>query len=576
MNDPKVAAPKVCFGPFELDLQARELRKQGFRIRLEEKPFQVLEMLIENQGQVVTRRTLRERLWPSTFVGFEHSLNTAVSKLRDLLGDSAQSPKFVETIPRRGYRFIAPVREPAGISAGRKMMLAVLPFEHIGDENNQEMFADGLTEEMISQLGKLSPKRLAVIARTSVDQYKRTKKSVGEIARDLNVDFLLEGRIRSEGASVRITARLIGAHDQALLWSANYDRELGEVLNAQQDVSRHVGNQLALELFPDHQRLQQTTDPAAQESYLRGRFFWGQCSEDSLKKAIASFENALSFDPRLAGAHSGIADCCNMLCWFGAMSPAEAGPRAAQAAARALELDDSRAESHASMGMVHYWYNWDWAAAEHEFQRAIELNPSYANARLWYGGFLRSMGRLDEAEAETSRARELDPLSLLVNMNAAGPLFFRRQFDRAIEHLRAILDREPKFIPALFNLGHAYVQAGKHEEAVAAFEKAVQLSANRQGLPALAHAYALAGRSDEARNILSRLQTDYSGRYLASPLLAHIHLGLGDQDQAIQLLDKGIEERSYWMVFLKMDPVYDVLRRHPRFQNILERVGFAA
>jgi len=341
-------------------------------------------------------------------------------------------------------------------------------------------------------------------------------------------------------------------------------------------VSLQVGRALAIELLPEQRRAARRPDPAAQESYLRGRFFCGQFSEDALKKAIASFEKALSLDPGLAGAHSGIADCCNLLCWLGAHPPAQAGPRAAQSAARALELDDSRAESHASLGLVRYWYDWDWQGAEEEFQRAIDLNPSYANAHLWYGGFLRSMGRLDEAEAETSRARELDPLSLLVNMNAAGPLFFRRRFDRAIEHLRAILEREPKFLPALFNLGHVYLQAGMHGEAVAIFERAVQLSNSRQGLPALAHAYALAGRIQEARQILSRLHSDYNGRYLASPLLAQIHLGLGERDQAIHLLEKSVEERSYWMVFLKMDPVYDSIRSDPRFNRLLERVGFSA
>lgn len=576
MNDPKFPRPKVCFGAFEADFHARELRKQGFRIRLEEKPLQVLEMLLETPGQVVTRRSLRERLWPDTFVGYDHSLNTAVNKLRELLGDSAQSPRFVETIPRRGYRFIAPVQKLGNSASAEKMMLAVLPFVNLMGNGKQEFFADGLTEEIISQLGQLNPKRLGVIARTSAIQYKGTKKSVGEVARELNVGYVLEGCVRREGTRVRITVQLISAKDQTHLWSANYDRELGDILSVQQDVSRQIGKALACELMPEHRSARVPSDPAAVEAYLRGRFFWGQFSEDAIKKAIASFENAISLDPGLAGAHSGIADCRNLLCWFGAMSPGEAGPGAARAAARALELDDSRAEAHASLGMVHYWYNWDWKAAEQEFQRAIDLNPSYANAHLWYGGFLRSMGRLDEAQSEISRARELDPLSLIVNMNAAGPMFFRRQFDRAIEHLRAILEREPKFFPALFNLGHAYVQADRHEEAVASFEEAVQLSGNRQGLPALAHAYALAGRGQEARNILARLKTDYCGRYLAAPLLALIHLGLGEHEQAIHLLDKGVEERSYWMVFLKMDPVYDVIRSHPRFQTILERVGFVA
>jgi TolB-like protein/Tfp pilus assembly protein PilF len=576
MNDLKVSPQRVCFGAFEVDLEARELRKQGFRIRVEEKPFQVLELLLESPGRVVARKTLREKLWPDTYVGFEHSLNTAVNKLRDLLGDSAQNPRFVETIPRRGYRFIAPVQKPASEPVARKLMLAVLPFENLGGDSEQEFFAEGLTEEMISQLGQLNPKRLGVIARTSASQYKRTKKSVGEIARELNVDYLLEGCVRREESRVRITAQLIGSADQAHLWSANYDRELGDILRVQQNVSNQIGRALAFELLPEHRTVRRSVDPAAQEAYLRGRFYWGQLSEDSLNKAVACFESAISLDPALAGAYSGIADCCNLLCWFGVLTPGEAGPKAAAAAERALQLDDSRAEAHASFGLVRYWYDWDWQSAEREFQRAIELNPSYADAHLWYGGFLRSMGRLDEAEEETARARELDPLSLIVNMNAAGPLYFRRQFDRAIEHLRAILEREPQFIPALFNLGYAYLTAGKYPEGVATFEKAVELSGTRQGLPPLAHAFAVAGRTDEARDILAKLKTGFPGRYVASPLLALIHLGLGEREQAIELLEKGVDERSYWMVFLKMDPVYDPLRSHPRFRTILERLGFSS
>jgi TolB-like protein/Tfp pilus assembly protein PilF len=575
MNGTKALSAVLRFGTFEVDLRLREVRKHGLHMRLEEKPFQILELLLEKPGELITRGALRKRLWPDTIVGYEHGLNTAVRKLRELLGDSAQSPRFVETIPRRGYRFIAPVENPSKVAAGSgKLMLVVLPFQNLGGDAEQEFFADGLTEEIIAHLGQLNPRRLGVIARSSAVHYKNSGKSIHEIATELGADFAMEGSVRRAGKRVRITTNLIETKDQTHVWSAIYDRELRDILSVQQDVSLQLGSALAIELLPEQRRAVHRPDPAAQEAYLRGRFYCAQFSEEALKKAVASFDEALSLDPGFAGAHSGIADCCNLLCWFGAHAPREAGPRAAQAAARALELDDSRAESHASLGLVRYWYNWDWKDAEKEFRRAIELNPSNANARLWYGGFLRSMGRLDEAQEETSRARELDPLSLIVNMNAAGPLYFGRQFDLAIEHLRAILEREPKFLPALFNLGHAYVQAGMHEQAVATFEKAVQLSGNRQGLAALAHAHARAGSSEEARGILSRLQSGYNGRYLASPLLALIHVGLGEDERAIDFLEKGVEERSYWMVFLKMDPVYDALRCHPRFQTILERVGF--
>ena len=544
---------------------------------MEEKPLRVLELLLEQPGHLVTRRALRERLWPDTTVGYEHGLNTAVNKLRELLGDSAQSPRFIETLPRRGYRFIAPVERPASPPAAcRRVMIAVLPFENLSGNPDQEYFADGLTEELISQLGQVNPRRLGVIARTSAIQYKNTRKPIDEIARELRVDYVLEGSVRREGARVRITVQLIEARDQTHLWSSSYDRRLRGSLTAQQEVAREVGQALAVELLPPHHSGPATLDPNAYEAYLRGRFFWGRRSEEELKKAIACFEEALSIDPRLASALSGIADCYSLLCWFGAFAPREAGPKAAAAAARARDLDDSRSEAHASLGLVRFWYEWDWKGAEEEFRRAIELNPSYASAHHWYAAFLNAMGRFEEGQAELDRARELDPLSLIINMSAADPLFFGRQFDRAIAHLRLLLHHEPRFSPAHYNLGRACVQNGMCDDAVAAFERAAELSGNREGYPALAHALALAGKQAAARKILEQLRANTNSRYLASPLLAHIHLGLGEIPQAFELLQKGIAERSFWMVFLKVDPIYNSIRGDRRFQELLRQVGFGA
>jgi len=574
MNETKAVSAKVRFGIFEVDFESRELRKQGSRMRLEEKPFQVLELLLERAGQVVTRHSLRNRLWPDTHVGFEHSLNTAVNKLRELLGDSAQSPRYVETLPRLGYRFIAPLEKPKRyISPTGKRMLAVLPFENLNSSPEQEYFADGLTEEMISHLGQLSPKRLGVIARTSSIQYRGTKKSIGTIAEELKVDYVLEGSLRREGKRVRITAQLIEAQEQTHLWSASYDRDLRDVLNVQADVARQIGKALAIELLPEDPSKSLVFDATAHESYLRGRFYFGQRSETALKKAIASFEAALSVEPACARSLSGIADCSALLCWFGALAPREAGPRAKAAAARAIEIDGTLSEPHASLGLLKFWYEWDWKGAEEEFLRAIELNPSYSAAHQWYASYLNAMGRLDEAQAEQRRCRELDPHSLMLNMNAADPFFFGRQFDRAIEHLLALLEQEPQFSPALFNLGRAYVQKGLFDEAIASFEKAVQFTENREGLPALAHAYALSGKTEQARRILQELKTIPEGRYQASPMIARIHLGLGEFDEAFDWLRKGIEERSFWNIFLKVDPVYDPIRSDPRFHELLRSLG---
>jgi TolB-like protein/Flp pilus assembly protein TadD len=577
INEMKYAESIVRFGTFEVDLESRELRKHGMLVRLEEKPFRILQLLIEQAGRVVTRRTLREKLWPDTHVGYDQNLNTAVNKLRELLGDSAQSSRFIETLPRLGYRFIAPVTIPARSSSlGTKKMLAVLPFENLGGDPEQEYFADGLTEEMISHLGQLDPRRLGVIARTSAIQYKSTRKSITEIASELKVSYVLEGSVRCEGKGARITAQLIEALDQTHLWSASYNRDLRDILSVQSDVARQVGRALSLELLPEAAAKSPTFDPTAHESYLRGRFYFGQTTEEGLKKAITSFETALSIEPNCARSYSGIADCCGLLSWFGALAPEVAGQKAAAAAKRAIEIDASLSECHASLALVRFWYDWNWEEAEQEFLSAIELNPSYISAYHWYAAFLNTQGRFEEAQAAQRSARELDPFSLIPSMNVAGPLFFSRQYDRAVKQLVAVLEQEPRFFPALIQLGRVYVQVGLYAEAIAAFEHVLQLSPRQEVFSALAHAYALAGRTEEARIILGDMTKDKMGRYVASPMIARIHLGLGEFETALDWLQRGVEERSYWMVFLKQDPVYDPIRTHPRFAELLNLIGLSS
>jgi TolB-like protein/Tfp pilus assembly protein PilF len=577
INDVTYPESIVRFGIFEVDLESRELRKHGMHVRLEEKPFRILEMLLHQAGRVVTRKALREKLWPDTHVGYDQNLNTAVNKLRELLGDSAQSSRFIETLPRLGYRFIAPVVMPGrSSSVGTKKMLAVLPFENLGGDSEQEYFADGLTEEMISHLGQLDPRRLGVIARTSAIQYKNTRKSIAEIAAELKVSYILEGSVRCEGNGARITAQLIEAQDQTHLWSASYNRDLRDILSVQADVARQVGRAMSLELLPEVAAKSPGFDPTAHEAYLRGRFYFGQRTEEGLKKAIASFETALSIEPNCARSYSGIADCCGLLSWFGALPPKVSGQKAAVAAKRAIEIDPTLAECHASLALVHFWYDWNWEVAEGGFLRAIELNASYTSAYQWYAAYLNTQGRFEEAQAAQKSARELDPFSLILNMNVADPLFFSRQYDRAVQQLVTLLEHEPRFFPALFQLGRVYVEMEMHAEAIDAFERALQFSRQQEALPALAHAYALAGRTQEARIILEEMKDNKTGRYVASPMIARIHLGLGEFETALDWLKKGIEERSYWMVFLKTDPVYDPIRSHPRFRELLNITGLAS
>jgi TolB-like protein/DNA-binding winged helix-turn-helix (wHTH) protein/Flp pilus assembly protein TadD len=567
----------VRFGTFEVDLESRELRKHGMRVRLEEKPFRILQLLLEQAGRVVTRRALREKLWPDTHVGYDQNLNTAVNKLRELLGDSAQNSCFIETLPRLGYRFIAPIMVPGRPSLlAPKKMLAVLPFENLGGDPGKEYFAEGLTEEMISHLGQLDPRRLGVIARTSAIQYKNTRKSIMEISSELKVSYVLEGSVRCEGSGARITAQLIESLDQTHVWSASYNRDLRDILSVQADVARQVGRALSLELLPEAAAKSLAFDPTAHESYLRGRFYFGQRTEEGLRKAISSFETALSIEPNCARSYSGIADCCGLLSWFGALAPKVAGQKAAAAAKRAVEIDMSLSECHASLALVRFWYDWNWEKAEQEFLRAIELNPSYTSAYQWYAAFLNTQGRFEEAQAAQKSARELDPFSLISNMNVADSFFFSRQYDRAVKHLVAVLEQEPRFFAALLQLGRVYVQMELYAEAIAVFEQALQLSRQQEVLPALAHAYALAGRSEDARIILNAMTVDKVRRYVASPMIARIYLGLGEFETALDWLQEGLEERSYWMVFLKEDPVYDPIRTHPRFSELLKLMGLAS
>jgi len=575
MSEKLPTAPVLRFGAFEVDVTSRELRKHGVRISLEGKPFEILITLLESPGQVVTRKTLRQKLWPDSYVRYEQSLNTAVNKLRGSLGDSSGSPRYVETLPRLGYRFVAPVEKVHKARETRnKTMLVVLPLDNLSGDPEQAYFVDGLFEELLSELGRLNPKRLGVIARTSAMIYKSTPKGVEQIAAELRVDYVLEGSVRLDKKKklVRVTVQLIQASDQTHVWTASYDHNLQEILTLQRRVAEQIGEALAVELLPSSSSTRLiAANLEAQEAYLQGRHFCGQRTEETLKKALACFERALILDPGCAKACAGIADCCTLLIWFGAMWPREAGTRAASAAARALELDPGLGEAHASMGLVRFWHTWDWKGAEEMFRRAIELNPSYAMARQWYASFLNAMGRPDEAREQLIRAREIDPLALIITMNMADPPFFARDYEKAVQYLEGLLHNVPQFFPALFNLGRAYVQMQKYPEAIAAFEKAIQLSGNREGKPALAHAYALAGKTAEARRMLDEIKNDHSGRYIASPMIARVHLGLGEHGEALDWLEKGYEERSNWMSFLKVDPVWDPLRKDARFRTLLEK-----
>jgi len=567
------------FGVFEVDLRSGELYKHGLKIKLQDKPFQVLATLLERPGNVVTREELRQKLWSEgTFVDFEHSINIALNKLRAALGDSARNPRFIETLARHGYRFLAPVnrRLQASLSSG-KIMLAVLPFDDLSHDPGQDYFSEGLTEEMITQLGRMHPRRLGVIARTTAMRFKGTDKRADQIGQDLGVSYILEGSVRRTPDRVRITAQLIQVSDQTHLWAETYDRKLSDVLDIQRDVAKRIAKSLAVELIPDQQMAlsrASTRDSQAHEAYLKGRYFWNKRTEEEIKKAIAYFEQAIARDSGYALAYTGLCDCYETLALYGGFPPGVAAARSRVAASKALEIDDNLAEAHTSLAFANLLFDWDWLGAEREFKRALDLNPNCVTGHHWYGLFLALMGRFEEAFVQMKHSLELDPLSLVLNSHVGWFLYYAHRFEQAVGQLRKTLEIDPHFPLTIYFLGLNFLQKGRIDEAIAEFHTAQRLSGGHPAaLAGLARAHGQAGRKTEGQQFLDRLRSLAKSRYISPYLVASAWMGLGDKGQAIDCLEKAFQERSGWMAHLKVDPVFDGLRTDARFENLLERVG---
>ena len=616
MEAPSPPTDIVHFGIFQIDLKARELHKAGVKVKLQEQPFRVLALLVERAGQVVTREELRQRVWPTdAYVAFDQGLNNAIKKVRDALGDSADSPRFVETLARHGYRFVAPVgalpqrhSEPQVRSGLRshwkfafiglasafllaalaywawhrsnagapteKVILAVLPFDSLGHDPDQEFFSDGLTEEMIAQLGKLNPERLTVISRGSVARYKDSRLAANQIGGELHADYLVQGSVRRSADRVRITVQLIQVRDQTDLWAESYDRELKDILTLQDSVSRTIANQIHITLTPGQRtRLRGgNLEPEAYEAYLKGRYYWNKRTGEGLQKALVYFQQAINRDSTYGAAYSGLADCNSGLAWHGFKSPAEALPIANAAALRAIEIDPQSAEAHASLGLV-LTHRWDWAGAEAEFKQALRLDPRYANAHHWYGDYLSIMGRHDEALLEARQALELDPLNLMIGTWVGRRYYLAGKYDLAIEQGRNTEELDANFAAAHLLLGENYVQVGLHDQGLAELQTAAGLSGNSPlYLAQVAVAYASAGKNTEALQIVAQLQSIASTRYVSPYGLAQIYAALSNKEQTFKWLQLAYEDRAVWMSYLAVDPVFHSLRSDQRFQDLLRRV----
>jgi TolB-like protein/DNA-binding winged helix-turn-helix (wHTH) protein/Tfp pilus assembly protein PilF len=636
---PHVASPPggFRFGVFEVDVRNGELTKQGKRLSLQEQPFQLLVMLLEKPGEVVTREEVRLRLWPQTIVDFDHGLNKAISKIRDALGDSAENPRFIETVARRGYRFLADV---AVVRAGQPEMavadlastanatvvraaevhapqnkpplvarwklfaavlaialavyigwvlyrpkessaaiqaLAVLPLESFSADTSQDYFADGMTEELITDLGQISA--LRVISRTSVMPYKGAHRPLAQIARDLNVQAVVEGSVFRSGDRVRISVQLIGVPADQHLWAQSYEGDLRDALALQNQVAQAIADQIRVTVSRQERAALKKSKPVnavAYDSYLKGRYYWNMRTAAGLTQAIEFFKQSIAADPSNAEAYSGLADSYSLSgSWeYGLLAPAEAFPQAKAAADEALALDDSLAEAHTSLALVLDLYYWDWNGAEKQYKLAISLNPGYATAHHWYAWHLFVMGRNAEALYEMRRAESLDPLSLIIRADLADALCIAHLFDEAVQQSDRALALDPTFGNGHFELGEALVQKHQYQSAIAEFQKAIELSGHLAAFDAnLANAYAVSGRRAEATAIARDLEARSQLNPSADANIALIYVGLGDWDQAMNWLNKAYDARFYPTILLR--PTFDALRSNGQFQDLRRRMGLA-
>jgi len=464
-----------------------------------------------------------------------------------------------------------PTRQADTAVPGR-LMLAVLPFENLSGDPEQEYFSDGFTEEMITELGRLDPKRLGVIARTSVMRYKHTGKSIGQIGRELGVNYILEGSVRRAGERVRINTQLIRVEDRTHLWAEGYEHRLSDILSMQLAVARRVAGAIELTLAPPEQAsfAGRSASTEAYEAFLKGRHFWAKRTPEGLLKAREHLEQAVAADPRFALAHANLAGVYSMMSYYGVLPPREAFLHAEEAALRAIELSPSLAPAHAVLATVMERWHWDWSAAEAAFRRALELDPNYATGYHWYGLFLERMGRVDDARAIMHQALQLDPVSLIINKNVADPYFYAGEYDRAIEQYRRALELDPDFGNALLFLGYALEQHHRPAEAIAAFERAHEADEQPAALAALGHVYAQAGNADQARRILVELEQ--SDAYVDPYHMAVIHVGLAEPDPAFEWLERAFETRSEWLLNIKVDPRLHPIRTDSRFHALLRRM----
>jgi len=661
----------IRFGEdFELDLRPRRLRRGSRVLKLERIPLEILVLLLEHRGEIVSREKIVARVWGNdVFLDTDNSIRGAIRKVRQALRDDPEAPRFIQTVTGRGYRFIAPIISPeeertteppkpeaSVVSTGtqsfvsepdswpqggslglmdqeqeraagqvpgtetargqlhrrtrtwlfvglaslvvvsilsllafwgwrgsrvpavfqRKTVLAVLPFDNLSRDPDQEFFSEGLTEEMIAQVGKLNRDRLKVVARSSVAKYKGSTLTAREIGKELNADYLVQGSVRRSSDRVRISVQLIQARDQTDVWTESYDRELKDVLAVQDSVVRSIASEIHIALTEEQEKrlaAPRQIGPEAYEAYLKGRYYWNKRTGESMQKAEQYFEQAIDNDPTYAAAYSGLADCNSGLTWHGFKSPAEALPKAYAAARKALEINPESAEAHASLGLA-MTHSWDWTGAEAEFRRALQLDPQYANAHHWYGDYLSIRSRHGEALAEAKHALELDPLNLMISTWVGLRYYMARDYSRAIDQNRNSVELDQNFAAAHLLLGEDYREAGLHSEAVNELKKAASLSGDSPLYTAqVAVALAVEGRNGDALRIAHELEAISRKRYVSPYGLAQIYAASNKKEDTFKWLEAAYEDHAVWMGYLAVDPIFDRYRSDERFKDLLRRVG---
>jgi adenylate cyclase len=559
------------FDSFQVDPYERVVKRDGKLLPLTPKVFDILLVLLKNPGRILAKEEVMKQVWPDTTVE-ESNLARNVSTLRKVLGDDANRPQYIETIPWRGYRFVASVKELREETETIDS-LAVLPFINDGQDPAAEYLSDGITESLIHKLSLL--RGLKVMSRHSVFQYKIRNRNESlpdakAVGSRLCTRAVLTGHVRLVDDIVQVGVELVDASDNRHLWGAQYNRELADIVTLQETISRQIAEQLKLKLSSrDMQRIKkhQTENPEAYQLYLKGRHFWNKMTLEGVRKGVEIFQQAIGKDPAYAMAYIGLLDCFSLL-----NQPLEAR----KAAAKALELDPALGEAHASLGFYKFLYDWDFPGAEREFRQAIELAPNYAQAHHGYAIFLSNMGRHEEAIDEVRRARELDPLSMLMNWTAGPVLSAARDYDGAVDAIMQALELDPHFAPARSALGMVYAFKGMLKEALEQFDRLRSLAGGNPAVDAsikalIGLAYAVAGQRKDALKIIGEV----SKKPAATPFnIARIYAALGENDRAIEFLDEAYRERSPETVGLKVDPSFDKLRSDPRFRDLCGRVGF--